>query len=282
MGKGTLFLCATPIGNLEDMTLRAIRILREADFIGAEDTRWSRKLLDHYEIKKQPFSCFAHNELQRVDWILDRLEEGGKIAIITSAGMPGISDPGNILVERVIDAGFSVEVIPGPSAVTSALALSGWGGGDFYFAAFLDRQGKKRKDTLNFIAGLSCPSVIFESPHRIIATLEEFMEILGPERRIFLARELTKIHEETLRGKIEEIIPQLRERDRVRGEITLVIQGLEEKAESSEEKSPLVDEENLLNDLLEAGVSKKDAVKILQHVLAWPRNRIYEFVHKKK
>lgn len=282
MGEGTLYLCATPIGNLEDMTLRSIRVLKEADYIGAEDTRWSRKLLDHYNIKKQLFSCFAHNELQRSDWLLSRLEEGASIALITSAGMPGVSDPGNILVQKALQAGFSVEIVPGPSAVTAALALSGWGGGEFYFAAFLDRKAGKKKESLQFMEGLDCPSVLFESPHRIISTLRAIKEIMGKERRVFMGRELTKIHQETLEGEVADILSTLEARERIRGEITLVIEGSGEKRSiQQEEKTPLEAEE-LLEKLIKAGVSKKDAVNILQDVLGWPRNRIYDFVHKKK
>ncbi len=282
MAEGILYLCATPIGNLEDITLRAIRVLKEVDYIGAEDTRWSRKLLDHYGIKKQPFSCFVHNELQRADWILERLQEGESIALITSAGMPGVSDPGNILVERVLQAGLAVEVIPGPSAVTAALALSGWGGGEFHFAGFLARQGKKREEILNFLTGLTCPAVIFESPHRIMATLEEIQEIMGSGRQVFLAREITKIHQETLLGEVGEIISRLKDREKIKGEITLVIRGGEKKEKPHPDEAVSFDKEKLLEKLLQAGVSRKDAVKILQEVLSLPRNKIYEFVHKKK
>ncbi len=282
MGEGIFYLCATPIGNLEDITLRAIRILKEVDYIGAEDTRWSRKLLDHYGIKKQPFSCFVHNELQRADWILERLQEGESIALITSAGMPGVSDPGNILVERVLQAGFEVDVIPGPSAVTAALALSGWGGAEFYFAGFLPRQGKKREENLKFLEGLTCPAVIFESPHRIIATLEEIEEIMGSDRQVFLARELTKVHQETLLGKVGEIMSRLKDREKIKGEITLVIRGGEKKEKPGPEGGVYPDKEKLLEKLLQAGVSRKDVVIILQEVLNLSRNEIYDFVHKKK
>ncbi len=281
MEPGRLYLCGTPIGNLEDITLRALRVLREADYIGAEDTRWSRKLLQHYNIKKQPFSCYTHNELQRADWIKTRLEKGARVALISSAGMPTISDPGSILVEEGMRAGYEIEIIPGPSAVTAALALSGWGGQQFYFAGFLEKQGKKRKEELQFITSLNCPTVLFESPYRLLQTLQDLQEITGEKRQVFLARELTKIHQETIGESIENVISHLKRQDKVRGEITLVLEGAPEAEKKKETAEGTVQVQQLVQGLQDRGLSNRQVVEILQESLNWPRNRIYDFVHQK-
>ena len=222
MTSGTLFVVSTPIGNLEDITMRALRILREADAVACEDTRQTRKLLDHYGIKTATISYHDHNEATRSAELIEKLQSGSSIALVSDAGTPLLSDPGYRLVHAAVEAGVPVVPIPGPSAALSALAASGLATDQFRFCGFLPpKQGQRRK-MLEEVANDECTLVFYEAPHRILETLEDVTAVLGP-RPVVVARELTKMHEEFLRGTAAEVQNQLAARHSVKGEITLLI-----------------------------------------------------------
>lgn len=218
---GTLFVVATPIGNLEDITLRALRVLREADLIAAEDTRRTSRLLAHYAIQTRLVSLHEHNERARVPHILATLAEGRSVALVTDAGTPGASDPGMPLVRAARQAGVRVESVPGPSAITAALSVAGEAFDSFLFLGFPPTRSKDRKSWLADLAAASRPVVFFEAPHRMRRTLEELGQVLG-DRPITVCRELTKIHEEVISGTAQELLAHLTD---PRGEFTLVVAG---------------------------------------------------------
>src|ERR1700687_978100 len=220
-GTGCLYLVATPIGNLEDITLRAIRILKEADVIACEDTRHTHKLLQHYGIKKEMVSYHEHNELTRSPELVIELEQGAKIALVSDAGTTGISDPGHRLVTLSLWARFPVVAIPGPSALMAALAASGLPTEEFLFVGFLPARSGARRKALDALKGESRTLIFYEAPHRVVETLSDASEILGA-RPAVIAREVTKIHEEFLRGPLSELLEAARKRA-PRGEITLLI-----------------------------------------------------------
>ena len=220
---GRLFVVGTPIGNLEDITLRALRTLREADLIAAEDTRHTGRLLARYEIKRPLVSYHEFNEARRTPELLQSLQEGRRIALVSDAGMPTLSDPGTRLIQAALRAHINVEVVPGPSAITAALAASGCAEGPFLFYGFLGHKSVQRRKELTKLASLSSTLAFFESPYRVHKTLADMVEIFG-DRRIVLARELTKKFEEFLRGDIVSVLKSLENRT-VKGEITLVVEG---------------------------------------------------------
>jgi len=217
----SLYLVPTPIGNLEDITLRAIRILKEADFILSEDTRTSGNLLKHFGIGTRLVPFHAFNEHKTVAGIVERLKEGDVAALITDAGTPGISDPGFLLVRACLEAGLDVETLPGPTAFIPALVNSGLPCDRFYFAGFLPHK-KGRQTRLKELAGMGTTIVLYESPHRLLKTLEQLSEFLGPECKASVSRELTKIHEETARGTLAELIEYYGKKE-VKGEIVIVV-----------------------------------------------------------
>ena len=221
--KGTLYVVATPLGNLEDMTLRAIRILKEAELIAAEDTRTTRKLLHHYGIQTPQTSYFEHNELQKAEAILSRLQEGQKVALVSEAGTPGISDPGFRLIRLAIRHDIPVVPIPGSSAAMAALSVSGLPTDSFLFLGFLPSKPAKRRRAIERWKDWDRTLILYESPHRLVAARSDLLEILG-NREIALARELTKKFEEVLRGTISQVLQKVGE-ERIRGEITLVVAG---------------------------------------------------------
>ncbi len=229
--KGELYVVATPIGNLEDCTYRAVRVLREADLIACEDTRQTHKLLDHYGIKKPAISYHEHNEQQRAHELLEKLQAGLTIAQVSDAGMPGISDPGYRLVQLAIEHGIRVIPVPGASAVITALAASGLPIDDFEFRGFLPAKSGQRRTMLESLRGAGHTIVFYEAPHRIKETIQDVVEVLGAAVPVVIARELTKIHEEFLRGKAGELLKVLQERD-LKGEITLLIGKIEAQPES--------------------------------------------------
>ena len=222
-GGGTLYLVATPIGNLEDITHRALRILSEASLVAAEDTRHTRRLLEHYGVQVPVVSLFEHNERARIPGLMRKLEEGQSIAVVTDAGSPGIADPGYPLVRAAVEAGLRVESIPGPSAVIAALQVSGLATDAFTFIGFLPPKSGARKRKLEEWSERRETVVAFESPHRIDACLEDLEAVWG-ERRIALARELTKAFEQVLRGTAHEVRGALTDTTR-RGEMVLVLSG---------------------------------------------------------
>jgi len=221
--KATLYIVSTPIGNREDITLRALRILKEVDLIAAEDTRHTSLLLRHFGIQTPLTSYFEGNELKKKEFILSRLRQGNQIALVSDAGTPGISDPGFRLIQTAIENKIPVVPIPGPSAVITALSVSGLPTDAFLFKGFLPHKSKKKRDLLKQLEDVRETLIFYESPHRISETLKDISETLG-DREIVLTRELTKMYEEIVRGKVNEVQNQIRERN-LKGEITLVISG---------------------------------------------------------
>ena len=221
--KGMLYIVSTPIGNLEDITLRALRILKEVDLIAAEDTRHTGLLLRHFGIQTPLTSYFQGNESKKKEFILSKLRQGHRVALVSDAGTPGISDPGFRLIQTAIGNQIPIVPIPGPSAVIAALSVSGLPTDAFLFKGFFPHKSKKRKDVLNELKEVRETLVFYESPHRILETLKDILEILG-DREMVLTRELTKVYEEILRGKVSEIQTRIGEK-KLKGEITLIISG---------------------------------------------------------
>jgi len=233
LGGPSLYLVATPIGNLEDITLRALRVLKEVDLIACEDTRQTLKLLNHYDIQTRLVSYHEHNEMTKAAELVVDLEGGAKIALVTDAGMPGISDPGFRLIALAIRHHVPVVPIPGPSAFLAALAASGLPTDSFRFSGFLPSKSGQRRKLLESVKDSPRTQVFYEAPHRLLETLADVIEILGNDRHIVVAREVTKLHEEFLRGRAGEILTQLKARADVKGEITLLIAKAEEGAAPS-------------------------------------------------
>jgi 16S rRNA (cytidine1402-2'-O)-methyltransferase len=221
--KGTLYIVSTPIGNMEDITLRALRVLKEVDLIAAEDTRRTGLLLKHFNIQAPLTSYFEGNELKKREFILAKLNEGKNVALVSDAGTPGVSDPGFRLIQLAIENHLPIVPIPGSSAVITALSVSGLPTDAFLFKGFLPHKSKKRRDLLKELENGRETIIFYESPHRISETLSDILEILG-DREIVLTRELTKVYEEIIRGKVSEILNQVGDRA-LKGEITLVISG---------------------------------------------------------
>ncbi len=234
---GTLYVCATPIGNLKDITLRALEVLRSVAAVAAEDTRRTRKLLAHYGIRVPVISCHEHNWRQAIPRIIALLQEGKSVALVSDAGMPGISDPGADVVAAVLRNGLQVRSVPGPSSVTAALAVSGLPASSFFFQGFLPRRRSARRARLEWLRQLGCTVVLYVSPHRFEEVMDDICRVMGEHVQAAWCREITKMHEEILRGTVG----QLRDRVRsalVRGEITLVLGAAEPKV-SEEELDPL-------------------------------------------
>lgn len=260
---GTLYLCATPIGNLEDMTLRAIRILREADLIAAEDTRNSIKLLNHFEIKTPMTSYHEYNKIEKGRKLVERLLSGENIALITDAGMPGISDPGEELVKMCYDAGVAVTAVPGASACITALVLSGLSTRRFAFEAFLPAEKKERKSILTELKDETRTMIIYEAPHRLLRTLEELYETMG-ERKITVCRELTKSHETAFTTTLKEACSYYRAQE-PKGECVLVIEG-KSRQELKEEAQARWDDMSVKEHMEyyeSQGIGRKEAMKLV-------------------
>ena len=254
---GTLYLVATPIGNLEDMTFRAVRVLREADVVACEDTRRTRGLLSHFGISgKKLLSCHEHNEAERAREIAERVAAGEAVALVSDAGTPAISDPGYRVVRAAIEAGLRVEPIPGASAAVAAVAAAGLPTDAYRFCGFLPAKRGQRKKALEALAEEKATLVFYEAPHRISAALADTLEVLGP-RRVAVARELTKIHEEILRGTAETVRNEIESRGGVKGEIVLVVAGAEQS-----EPQPGVSLEQRVAELAAEGMARMDAIKL--------------------
>jgi 16S rRNA (cytidine1402-2'-O)-methyltransferase len=269
--SGVLRLVATPIGNLEDITYRAVRVLRESDLIACEDTRQTRKLLDHYGIHTPTISYHEHNEASRAEELAARMTAGASIALVSDAGMPLVSDPGYRLVRAAIDAGVPVEPVPGPSAALAALAASGLATDAFRFGGFLPHKAGQRLKLLESLAGAPETMIFYEAPHRILAALEAIEQALGP-RPVVVARELTKIHEEFLRGTAAEVRAQLAARETVKGEITLLI---------GKSDAPPPDDTPLrqaVEALVAAGMAKMDAIKQVARQRGLSKREVYDEV----
>lgn len=264
---GTLYLVATPIGNLEDISLRALRVLREVRLIAAEDTRHTRKLLAHHHIRSRLLSYHEHNKVVRVAQVLEALE-GGDVALVSDAGMPGLSDPGYELVNAALKAGHRVCPVPGPSAVTGALAASGLPTDSFVFVGYLPRQAGDRQRLLQALAGERRTMVLFEAPHRLRSSLRDLVQALGEERPVAVCRELTKIHEEILRVTLAQARDHFA-RQAPRGEITLVIGGARPQRWS---KSRV---RRMLAAKRAEGLSRIEASRQVAEVSGWSRKELY-------
>jgi 16S rRNA (cytidine1402-2'-O)-methyltransferase len=267
-----LFLVATPIGNLEDITVRALRVLAEVPLIAAEDTRMARRLLSHYNIAAPNITSYNdHNKRSRLPTLLDALAVGD-VALMSDAGMPGISDPGHDLVVAAIDAGHNIVPLPGASAVIAAIAASGLPSRRFHYLGFLPRQGGPRRSALREAAATGDTMVIFESPHRVAQTLEDAHTVLG-ERRVAVCRELTKLHEEIWRGSISAAIAHF---ERPRGEFVLVIEGL---APEMAAPPPAADIADAIAELRSAGATSKEGVAQLAQRFNLSRREAYRRWH---
>jgi 16S rRNA (cytidine1402-2'-O)-methyltransferase len=272
MTTGTLYVVSTPIGNLEDITLRALRILREVSVIACEDTRQTRKLLDHFDIRTAAISYHDHNEISRAVELIKRIQDGENIALVTDAGTPLVSDPGYRLVDAAVQSDVTIVPIPGASAVLGALAAAGLPTDEFRFCGFLPpKQGQRRK-VLESLADETCTLVFYESPHRILEALEDVNAVMGA-RRMVLARELTKLHEEFIRGTAAEIGASLSERPAVKGEITLLIG----KGEPVVDATPVPDAVAALE---AQGVSRMDAIKQVARTRGLSKRDVYREVNE--
>ncbi|MEI3391786.1 MAG: 16S rRNA (cytidine(1402)-2'-O)-methyltransferase [Clostridia bacterium] len=274
--NGKLYLVATPIGNLEDITLRALRILKEVDYIAAEDTRNTLKLLNHFEIKKPLISNHRHNEEDRENSLIEKLKDGKNIAVVSDAGTPGISDPGEVIAKRAIEENIEVIPIPGACAAINALIASGLNTKEFVFFGFLPLNKKLRKEKLEEIKNENKTIIIYEAPHKIKDSLNDLKNVVG-DRKIVLARELTKIHEEFIRGNIDEIIEKS---ENLKGEMILLIEGNNE-----------INNENILNNLSleehynvyeKQGLDKKEIIKKIAKDRGVNKNEIYQYFLKNK
>ncbi|MGL4848610.1 MAG: 16S rRNA (cytidine(1402)-2'-O)-methyltransferase [Clostridium sp.] len=277
MNNGKLYLVATPIGNLKDITLRALETLKNADIIAAEDTRQTLKLLNHFDIKKTLISYHMHNEQGKSNEIIEKLKEGVNIALVSDAGMPGISDPGSVIVKKCIEEGIAFEVLPGATAFATALIYSGLENSKFAFRGFIPRETKDRKELVEEIKEMRETIIFYEAPHRLLSTLTFIEENLG-NRQIAACRELTKLHEEIVRGSVSEVKEHFLE-NKPRGEFVLVMNGKTEEEfeqESKEEWEGLTIEEHIkkyIND----GLSKKDAIKMVAKDRKEKKSVIYKY-----
>jgi 16S rRNA (cytidine1402-2'-O)-methyltransferase len=277
-----LYLVATPIGNLEDITYRAIRVLKQADLIACEDTRQTQKLLNHYGITTATISYHEHNEAARAAELVEQLAAGARIAVVTDAGTPGISDPGFRLVQMAVGRGIPVVPVPGPVAFVTALVASGLPTNAFSFRGFLPVKGGARAREIENIRNSPASEIFYEAPHRIGQTLEDVVAVLGAERPIVLARELTKVHEEFLRGRAGAILALVKERGELKGEITLLIgpaeegigprisQPVGERVQQIMREEKLDEKAALKKAAKERGISKSAAYRELQRRLRQP------------
>ncbi|MFW5984716.1 MAG: 16S rRNA (cytidine(1402)-2'-O)-methyltransferase [Halanaerobiaceae bacterium] len=271
--SGKLYICGTPIGNLEDITFRAVRILKKVDLIAAEDTRKTRKLLTEYDIDTQLISYHEHNEKERAVELVARISEGTMLALVSNAGMPGISDPGSEVIKRALEQGIEVFPVPGPTALISALVVSGLPMERFVFEGFLPRQGQQRGERLRKIKKEQRTTIVYESPYRIKDTLKDLESEIGG-RKIALVRELTKVYEEKLYGTPQKLLERVNEKE-IKGEIVLVIAGRKEaKIERCGwEDYSIVEHVRLLMD---QGYTKKEAIKKVAGERDVSRKKVYK------
>ncbi len=276
--SGKLYLCATPIGNLEDITLRVLRVLKEVDLIAAEDTRNSIKLLNHFEIKTPMTSYHEYNKIEKAYTLIEKMRQGQSVALITDAGTPGISDPGEELAAMCYDAGIEVTSLPGPAACITALTLSGLSTRRFAFEAFLPWDKKERKEVLAELVNETRTIILYEAPHRLVRTLKELLETLG-NRRMTLCRELTKKHETAFRSTIEELINYY-EKEKPLGECVLVIEGKsrEEVAEEQRASWEEISIEEHMEFYEKQGNSRKDAMKLVAKDRGTTKREIYQYL----
>jgi len=280
-----LYLVATPIGNLGDITLRALDVLKRADRIACEDTRQTQKLLNHFQIDTPTESLHEHNEHERTPLLIEALKAGKRIAIVTDAGMPGISDPGALLTAAAVDAGIPVIPIPGANAALSAVVASGLPSAAFTYLGFLPEKAGQRRTRLEQIAKQSADTprtvIFYEAPHRIVEMLADLEAVFGPELRTVVARELTKVHEEFLRGAVSEVRQQIAERDRIRGEMTVIIELPEAK-----QGATLVSRANIGDHVArlqaQLGIDEKEALKRLAREMNRSKSELYRELQRER
>lgn len=279
-GSGVLFLCATPIGNLEDITLRVLKVLREVDLVAAEDTRHTRKLFSHYGIHTALTSYHEHNRQSKGVYIIEQLAAGRNVALVSDAGTPCISDPGEELVAAALERGIRVTSLPGPSALLAALTMSGLATARFVFEGFLPVKNKERRRRLTLLARESRTMVLYESPHRLLKTLGELVDVLG-DRRACTARELTKLHEDVRRGTLKQLQQQSENRP-PRGEFVLVIDGCSagEEKEQALDNGLVLSPEESVRLLQEEGVPTSKAIKIVARLRDIPRRELYNQINR--
>lgn len=288
-----LYLVGTPIGNLEDITLRALRVLRSADRIACEDTRQTQKLLNHFSITTPTISCHQHNERERAIELVAALQSGQRIALVSDAGMPGISDPGGWLTKAAITAGITVYPIPGPNAAISALVASGLPTGEFQFLGFLPEKAGARRTRLESLAHSVAPEssapdspipsrtlIFYEAPHRILETLTDLESVWGPTLLVVVARELTKMYEEFLRGTVTEVRDVLATRDRIRGEITLLVEAVPLSPAQRDGSKSLITRLKELE--TSEGLEEKDALKRLARESGQSKSDLYRELQRER
>ena len=269
--RGTLYVCATPIGNMDDITLRVLRVLSEVDLIAAEDTRHTGKLLRHHGIDTPMISYHDHNETGRAEELVGRLIAGERVALVSDAGTPAISDPGYALVKGTIDAGIDVVALPGASAFLTALVASGLPPHPFYFGGFLPRKGQERRRLFQTLASLEATLIFYEAPHRIVSTLKDVAAVF-PGRDVAVARELTKKHEEIVRGVAEDVCQRIAQSP-PRGEFVLVIAPATASERQEVSTAQIV---QMLEESLKSGKTKREAVLEVASLLGVNRNRVYD------
>lgn len=269
MRRGKLYICPTPIGNLEDITLRTLKTLEEVDLIAAEDTRHTIKLLNHYDISKPLTSYHEHNMKKKGVELIDRLIEGEDIALVSDAGMPGISDPGEDLIALAIEENIEVVGLPGATASITSLVVSGLPARRFVFEGFLSSKKKERREELNKLKSEERTIILYESPHRLLDSLGDILDIMG-NRRIAIIRELTKLHEEVFRGDVEKALERFSS-DKIRGEFVLIIHG-----NTNREGEVQIDIKAEILRYMEDGFTKKDSIKLVSERYNLPRNQVYK------
>ena len=276
--QGKLYLCATPIGNLEDITLRVLRTLKEADLIAAEDTRHSIKLLNHFDIKTPMTSYHEFNKVEKARYLVDKMREGTNVALITDAGTPGISDPGEELVRQCYEAGIEVTSLPGPAACITALTISGMATRRFAFEAFLPSDKKEKQEIFEELKKETRTIILYEAPHRLVRTLSELLENLG-DRRISVCRELTKTHETVFRTTVSEALSYY-ETEEPRGECVLVIEGKSrmEIQQEQERSWEAVSIEEHMKRYLDGGTDKKEAMKLVAKDRGMTKRDVYQYL----
>ena len=275
--QGTLYVVATPIGNMDDITLRALNILDQVDLIAAEDTRHTGKLLKYHHIKSRLVSYHEHNEKEKTPLLIDRIESGSSIALVSNAGTPTVSDPGYILLQTAVKQGIRVIPIPGASAGVAALSVSGLPTDSFIFIGFCAKKKAKRLKQLQELAGEKKPLIFYENPGRILAFMEEIINVMG-DRYGVLCREMTKLHEEFLRGRLSDLIDSLSRRPAVKGECTLLVKGCEEIKNVSKD----VIRAELVEALGKKGCKISEASRIIAKKYGLSKNRVYENALKLK
>lgn len=276
--QGKLYLCATPIGNLEDITLRVLRTLKEADLIAAEDTRHSIKLLNHFDIKTPMTSYHEFNKVEKARYLVDKMREGTNVALITDAGTPGISDPGEELVRQCYEAGIEVTSLPGPAACITALTISGMATRRFAFEAFLPSDKKEKQEIFEELKKETRTIILYEAPHRLVRTLSELLENLG-DRRISVCRELTKTHETVFRTTVSEALSYY-ETEEPRGECVLVIEGKSrmEIQQEQERSWEAISIEEHMKRYLDGGTDKKEAMKLVAKDRGMKKRDVYQYL----